>query len=94
MIAPESFAQGRSREIEKPGLCQWGSKLLTGIRAKGKAKKKSPRQINLWEEWNTPIEEIHQVAEKFVLANCFEPRNQRPRRFFENLRGLGGKSWR
>jgi putative transposase len=30
-------------------------------------------QKSLWEEWDTPDEEIRKVAEKFVLANCFDP---------------------
>jgi|GEM_PF-5896124 len=32
---------------------------------------------------------IQQVAEKFVLANCFEPRRVQTSGGFENLRGLG-----
>jgi putative transposase len=34
----------------------------------------SPGQRSLWEEWDKPAEEIRQVAEKFVLANCFDPK--------------------
>ncbi len=30
-------------------------------------------QKSLWDEWNAPAEEIRQVAEKFVLANCLNP---------------------
>jgi putative transposase len=51
----------------------WGSKLLAKIRARGKPNKISPGQKSLWDEWDVPAEEIRQVAEKFVLANCFDP---------------------
>jgi putative transposase len=37
-------------------------------------KKASPGQKSLWEEWETPDEEIRKVAEKFVLANCYDPK--------------------
>lgn len=30
-------------------------------------------QKRLWEEWDAPTDEIRKVAEKFVLANCFDP---------------------
>ena len=36
-------------------------------------KRQSPSQLGSWEEWNALMEEICQVAEKFVLTNCFEP---------------------
>jgi len=53
----------------------WGSKLLAQIKARSQLKKKaSPGQQSLWEEWDKPAEEIRNVAEKFVLANCFDPR--------------------
>jgi len=51
----------------------WGSKLLANLKARGSPKKISPGQKSLWEEWDAPAEEIRQVAEKFVLANCFDP---------------------
>ncbi|MBW4518878.1 MAG: hypothetical protein KME16_04140 [Scytolyngbya sp. HA4215-MV1] len=38
---------------------------------KGKSAKVSPGQKSLWDEWNAPVEEIRSVAEKFVLANCY-----------------------
>jgi putative transposase len=52
----------------------WGSKLLAKLRVRGKPVKISPGQRNLWEEWDAPIEEIRSVAEKFILANCFDPK--------------------
>jgi putative transposase len=36
-------------------------------------KKASPGQKSLWDEWDAPAEDIRKVAEKFVLANCFDP---------------------
>jgi putative transposase len=52
----------------------WGSKLLETMRAKAKATRSSPGQKHLWDDWETPSEEISRVAEKFVLANCFDPK--------------------
>jgi putative transposase len=53
----------------------WGSKLLKTIRARGQPDKKvSPGQQSLWAEWDAPVEKIRQVAEKFVLANCYDPK--------------------
>jgi putative transposase len=51
----------------------WGSKKLAALRQKMKAKKASPGQKSLWENWNLPMDEIVAVAKKFVLANCFNP---------------------
>jgi putative transposase len=51
----------------------WGTKLLAKLKVKGKPKKSSPGQKSLWDEWDAPLEEIERVAEKFVLANCFNP---------------------
>jgi putative transposase len=51
----------------------WGSKKLAAWRQKMKAKKASPGQKSLWENWNLPMDEIVAVAKKFVLANCFNP---------------------
>ena len=51
----------------------WGSKKLAGLRVRMKAKKSSPGQKSLWKEWNAPMDEIHRVAKKFVLANCLNP---------------------
>jgi putative transposase len=31
------------------------------------------RPTSLWDEWDAPAEDIRKVAEKFVLANCFDP---------------------
>jgi len=46
---------------------------LAQIKARSKLKKKTPGQKSFWDEWNAPAEEIRQVAEKFVLANCLNP---------------------
>ena len=54
----------------------WGGKLLAGLKLRSKAKKKkspSPGQINLWQDWQPCIDEVHEVAKKFVLANCLNP---------------------
>lgn len=51
----------------------WGSKLLKSMASKPKKQKASPGQLNLWDEWEISTE-IHRVAEKFVVANCFNPK--------------------
>ncbi|MCU0571108.1 MAG: transposase [Oculatellaceae cyanobacterium Prado106] len=61
----------KSEKSEKRN--HWGSKLLAKIRERTKAKKRTPGQKTLWDDWETPAEEIRQVAQKFVLANCYDP---------------------
>ncbi len=51
----------------------WGSKKLAALRLKMKAKKVSPGQKSLWDEWNAPMDEVLKVAKEFVLANCLNP---------------------
>ena len=51
----------------------WGSKKLAAIRQKMKAKKKTPGQQSLWDEWQAPMDAVQNVAKKFVLANCLNP---------------------
>ncbi|GAB4230699.1 MAG: hypothetical protein Kow00121_59410 [Elainellaceae cyanobacterium] len=50
----------------------WGSRLLAGVKKKGKPQKTSPGQMNLWEHWEVPSE-IHKVAKTFIEANCYNP---------------------
>jgi putative transposase len=53
----------------------WGSKLLAGLKPKKKARKSAPGQMRLpWDEWEATNEEIVKVSEKFVFANCYDPR--------------------
>lgn len=53
----------------------WGSKLLAQIKARSRLKQKSsPGQKSLWDEWDAPAEDIGKVAEKFVMANCYDPK--------------------
>ena len=38
-------------------------------------KKRSPGQLKLpWDSWEANNTEIRQVAEKFVVANCYDPK--------------------
>jgi putative transposase len=53
----------------------WGSKLLPKVAKKKGKKKASPGQMRL--PWDTPEAtdpEIREVAEKFVMANCYDPK--------------------
>ncbi|MUG96466.1 transposase [Scytonema sp. UIC 10036] len=54
----------------------WGSKLLPKvIKEKGKKKKTSPGQMRLpWDDWEPFTTEVQAVAEKFVMANCYDPK--------------------
>lgn len=53
----------------------WGRKLLAGLTVRGKGKKSSPGQMRLpWDEWQATHPDIERVAERFVLANCYDPR--------------------
>ena len=53
----------------------WGSRFLPSMIKRGKAKKSSPGQMSL--PWNnqkvTESTEVHEVAEKFIHANCYQP---------------------
>ncbi len=51
----------------------WGSKLLPKVLKASERKKHSPGQMKLpWGEWEPTNDEIREVAEKFVRANCYE----------------------
>jgi putative transposase len=55
----------------------WGSKLLEKFKPqttdRRKKRKSSPGQMHLWEDSEEKNPEIKAVAEKFILANCFDP---------------------
>ncbi|HLO83675.1 MAG TPA: hypothetical protein VK203_01500 [Nostocaceae cyanobacterium] len=53
----------------------WGSRLLSGMKVKGKPKKASPGQMSLpWDGQKvTESTEVEEVARKFVTANCYNP---------------------
>jgi putative transposase len=51
----------------------WGRKKLAELRLRLKAKKVSPGQQSLWDDWNLPVDEVVATAKQFVLANCFNP---------------------
>ena len=51
-----------------------GSKLLPKVLKARERKKRSPGQMSLpWDDWEATDEEIREVAEKFVMANCYDP---------------------
>ncbi len=53
----------------------WGSKLLPKVLKKKDLKKRSPGQLKLpWDEWEANNTEIREIAEKFVVANCYDPK--------------------
>ncbi|WGV24469.1 hypothetical protein [Halotia branconii] len=52
----------------------WGSRFLPSMKKDAKSKK-SPGQMSLpWDKQRvTEDTEVHEVAEKFILANCYNP---------------------
>lgn len=64
------------RPQEKPEKRNsWRSRFLPSVMKGGKAKKSSPGQMSL--PWNkqrvTESTEVHEVATKFIQANCYQP---------------------
>ena len=57
---------------------RWGSRLLGGLKIKGKPKKSSPGQMTLpWRKQRvTDSTEVDEVAKKIIEANCYHPRCQ------------------
>ncbi|OUL34256.1 hypothetical protein BV375_04990 [Nostoc sp. 106C] len=53
----------------------WGSRLLAGMKIKGKPKKYSPGQMTLpWDKQKvTDSTEVEEVARVFIEANCYNP---------------------
>ncbi|MFB2968396.1 transposase [Aerosakkonema sp. BLCC-F183] len=73
--AYRKFCQKYRPQPKAEKKSHWGSRLLAGLKVKGKPKKSSPGQLCLpWAQWDVPNEEVRSVAEKFVLANCFDPK--------------------
>ena len=88
--SPPSPLLGTSRELRSvaPGWlwkykpqpkpekrCHWGSRLLPKVLKAREKKKRSPGQMRLpWDEWEATNSEIREVAEKFVMANCYDPK--------------------
>jgi putative transposase len=55
--------------------CHWGSKLLPKVLSARERKRRVPGQTRLpWDEWEATDSEIRDVAEKFVMANCYDPK--------------------
>ncbi|MEM9543032.1 MAG: transposase [Cyanobacteria bacterium P01_E01_bin.42] len=54
--------------------CHWGSQFLPKV-LKGKGKRPPPGQMRLpWATWEVNPSEVREVAKKFVLANCYDPK--------------------
>jgi putative transposase len=72
--AYRKFCQKYRPKPKSESKNHWGSRLLVGLKVKGKSKKVSPGQMCLpWGEWLVENPEILAVAEKFILANCYNP---------------------
>ena len=67
------FCQKYRSQAKSEKRNYWGSRFLPSMIKAGKAKKSSPGQMSL--PWNnqkvTESTEVHEVAEKFILANCY-----------------------
>ena len=54
--------------------CHTPSRLLPKVLKKRKRKKQAPGQMRLpIDDWEATSSEIREVAEKFVIANCYNP---------------------
>ncbi|MDJ0903137.1 MAG: transposase [Xenococcus sp. MO_188.B8] len=52
----------------------WGNRLLPKVLKVRERKKLAPGQMRLpWADWEANSSEIREVAEKFVIANCYNP---------------------
>ncbi len=53
----------------------WGSRLLPKVLSARERKRRVPGQMSLpfWDDWEATNGEIREVAEKFVIANCYDP---------------------
>ncbi|CAA9342292.1 hypothetical protein AVDCRST_MAG84-2448 [uncultured Microcoleus sp.] len=72
--AYRKFCQKYRPKPKSESKNHWGSRLLVGLKVKGKSKKVSPGKMCLpWGEWLIENPEILAVAEKFILANCYNP---------------------
>lgn len=69
------FCQRYKPQPKPERKSHWGSKLLAGFKPikKAKSRRNSPGQMQLWEEWQLPLNEIQRVSKQFVLANCLNP---------------------
>jgi hypothetical protein len=55
----------------------WGSKILPKVMKRQGKNKSSPGQMKLpWDDWEVAEEEVIKVAEKFVIANCYDPNSK------------------
>ncbi|MFM7353433.1 MAG: transposase [Microcystis aeruginosa] len=52
----------------------WGSKFLPKVLKIKDKKRHSPGQLKLWDEWEPDHSLVREVAEKFVMANCYDPK--------------------
>ncbi len=63
-VLPTVSTKAETREEEPPEK----------IKKKGKPQKTSPGQMNLWDGWEVSSE-IHEVTQKFIQANCYNPQS-------------------
>jgi putative transposase len=71
----KKFCQKYKPKPKPEKRCHWGGLLLPKILKAKEKKKHSPGQMKLpWMEWEGNNPEIQAVAEKFVLANCYDPK--------------------
>ncbi|MDB9496342.1 hypothetical protein PN441_06815 [Spirulina major CS-329] len=69
------FCKRYKLKAKPPKRNHWGKNLLQGFQNKRKAKKPSPGQTSLpWDQREVMNPAVIAVAEKFILANCYNPK--------------------
>ena len=73
--AYRKFCQRYRPQAKPEKKYHWGSSFLSKLKPnKRGGKQLSPGQMKLWDEWDAAWDEIHEIAGKFILANCYDPK--------------------
>jgi hypothetical protein len=74
-VSPSKFCQKYKPKAKPEKRNFWGSRFLPSLLKGAKAKKSSPGQMSLpWDKQRvTESTEVHEVAAKFIQANCYQP---------------------
>lgn len=71
----KGFCQRYKPKAKPERKNSWGSKFLPKVLKNKDKKKRTPGQIKLpWANWEADDREVCEVAETFILANCFNPK--------------------
>ncbi len=75
LLPYKGFCQKYKPKSKPEKSYSWESRLLPLVLKVRDKKKRAPGQMRLpWDEWEATNSEIREVAEKFVMANCYDPK--------------------